>query len=309
VTRRSPWLLPALLALVLAGCGGGNEDQAGGASQDGPAAGWLDPDGEPPIVGSLAINPADDVLWMATNTGLFRVPDGAREPERLTGRLRASDGSQGDISEGLVVRFTGPDELLASGHPPPDTVELPDVLGLIESKDGGKTWTSVSELGTSDFHAIEQVGDVVVGSQFGQSQIMVSQDGGKTWETRTSPAVLVDLEVHPEDPSQWIATSAEGIFQSRDQGQTWRQVDIKPNSYLSWPGPEALYRIDPGGQIQVSADAGRSWEARGSTGGEPQALVAGEDERLDVLLLDGALKRSEDGGRTWATVLEPPAGA
>ena len=302
------WLIPTLLALVLAACGGGDDD-GGGAGEGGTAVGWLDPDGEPPVVGSLAVNPADDTLWMATNTGLFRVPDGAREPERITGRLRASDGSQGEISEGLVVRFTGPDELLASGHPPADTVELPDVLGLIRSTDGGKTWTSVSELGTSDFHAIEQVGDVVVGSQFGQSQILVSKDAGRNWESRTSPSVLVDIEVKPDDASQWIATSAEGIFQSRDEGQTWRRVDVKPNSYLSWPAPDLLYRIDPGGEIQVSEDAGRSWKARGSTGGEPQALVADGRDRLFAILLDGALKRSDDGGQTWTTVLQPPGGA
>jgi hypothetical protein len=34
---------------------------------------WLDPDGEFPVVGSLAVNPSDDSLWMATNGSVFRV--------------------------------------------------------------------------------------------------------------------------------------------------------------------------------------------------------------------------------------------
>jgi photosystem II stability/assembly factor-like uncharacterized protein len=59
----------------------------------------------------------------------------------------------------------------------------------------------------------------------------------------------------------------------------------------------------------VSDDGGRSWQDRGSTGGEPQALVAADPETLFALLLDGTVKRSEDGGSTWSVVVAPPRGA
>ena len=62
------------------------------------------------------VNPADATLFMATNTGLFRIPEGASKPERVVGQLETPDGS-GKVSEALVVRFTGPDTLLGSGHP------------------------------------------------------------------------------------------------------------------------------------------------------------------------------------------------
>ena len=305
---RLTWLLALALGAVLGACGG--SDEPGGADDDAanpPAVAWIDPEGEAPVVGSLAVNPADKVLWMATNTGLFRVPEGAKAPERVTGTLQVPDGSSGKISEGLVVRFTGPDEMLGSGHPPPDETSLPELLGLIRSTDGGRTWSSVSELGTADFHAIERSGNLTVGSQFGQSQILASSDEGRTWRARTSPSVLVDLEVDPGNPKRWVATSAEGIFRSPDEGKTWRPIETKPNSYLAWPTPDALYRLDPGGPVQVSADGGGSWEARGSTGGEPQALVADGPDTLYALLLDGTLKKSTDGGRQWSTLVSPPA--
>jgi hypothetical protein len=296
------WMVLGLLAAVaLAGCGGDD----GSASEDGTAdlaVPWVDPDGDPPIVGSLSINPADSTLFMATNTGLFRIPEGASKPERVTGQLETPDGS-GEVSESLVVRFVGPDQLLASGHPAAGSA-LPAALGLIRSEDAGKTWTSVSELGTADFHAIEPSGDQIVGALFQQSQVLVSSDDGKTWETRAAPLPLVTLEVDPDDGRRWIGATERGIFVSTDEGGSWRQRDPTPNVRLTWAASGELYRIDPGGPVKVSTDGGESWEDRGSTGGEPQAATVGEDGTLYVALIDGTLKVSDDGGRTFSDQIE-----
>jgi len=297
--RRCVLVALAALVAVLAGCG----EEA----REGPRAGWLDPDGEPPIVGSIAVNPRDRALWLATNMGLFRIPPEARSPRRVTGMLETPKGS-GKISEQLVVHFTGPDELLGSGHPPPGNTDLPQLLGLIRSADAGKTWTSVSQLNAADFHAIERSGGLLVGSQFGLSQILVSRDEGRKWSSRSSPGALVDLELDPADEDRWIASTAESMFRTTDEGHTWRAIDPTPNSRFAWPAPGALYRLDPGGPLKVSDDGGDSWQDRGSTGGEPQALVAEDPERLYALLLDGTVKRSEDGGRMWSVLVAPPRG-
>jgi len=285
-----------LLAAALAGCGGDD-----GASAEDPQGGlavpWVDPDGDPPIVGSLSVNPADSTLYMGTNTGLFRIPDDASEPEKVVGTLKTPDGS-GKVSESLVVRFTGHDELLASGHPSAGEA-LPPALGLIRSEDAGRTWSSVSELGSADFHAIEPSGDQIAAALFQQSQVLVSGDDGKTWETRAAPMPLVSLEVDPDDPQRWIGATERGIFVSTDGGGTWRQHDPTPNVRFSWAGSGELYRIDPGGPVKVSTDGGESWEDRGSTGGEPQAMTVGEDGTVYVALIDGTLKVSDDGGRTF----------
>jgi hypothetical protein len=295
-------LLVALLlaAAPLSGCG----DEAGGEEQA-LAVPWINPDGEFPIVGSLAINPADDVLWMSTNTGLFRVPREGEEPVKVTGTLTTPDET-GEISEQLVVRFTGPDEMLGSGHPPSES-SLPPALGLMRSEDAAKTWTSVSELGTADFHAIEPAGDTLIGGLFGQAQVLVSRDGGKEWETRAAPRPLVDLEISPDDPRLWIATTADGVYVSRDEGGTWRAIDPTPNSYLAWPAGDKLYRHDPGGPMMLSTNAGESWEEVGNTGGEPQSLVAADPTTLYAILIDGTVKKSADGGATWTDHVTPPA--
>jgi hypothetical protein len=114
-----------------------------------------------------------------------------------------------------------------------------------------------------------------------------------------APGVLSDLEVDPTDHRRWIASTAEGLFLTADEGGTWRPTDPTPNADFAWPSPATLYRLDPGGEVMLSQDRGRRWEQVGSTGGEPQALVAADPMTLYALLLDGRVVRSGDGGRTW----------
>ena len=290
------WVALGLLAVAVGGCGGDDGASAEDAAE-GLAVPWVDPDGDPPIIGSLTVNPADSTLYMGTNTGLFRIPDGASKPEKITGTLKTPDGD-GKVSESLVVRFSGPDELLGSGHPAAGEA-LPPALGLIRSEDAGKTWASVSELGTADFHAIEPAGEEIVAALFQQSQVLVSGDDGKSWETKAAPMPLVSLEVDPDDPQRWIGATERGIFISTDGGGTWRQHDPTPNVRFAWADSGELYRVDPGGPVKVSTDGGENWEERGSTGGEPQAMTVGEDGKVYVALIDGTLKVSDDGGETF----------
>ena len=259
------------------------------------------------MVGSLAVNPADATLWMATNTGLFRVPGEGEAPVRVTGRLTTPDGA-GAISAQLVVRFTGPDELLGSGHPASDS-GLPPALGLIRSDDAAKTWTSVSELGTADFHAIELSGDRLIGGAVrpspGARERRRRRDVGVA---RGAPACWSTSRSIPDDAPAWIATTADGVYVSRDEGGTWRPIDPKPNSYLAWPAADTLYRLDPGGPLMLCRRRRRQLEAASD---RPAASRRGSspptEQTLYALLLDGTVKRSADGGRSWTVYLAPPA--
>jgi hypothetical protein len=251
-----------------------------------------------PVIGSLDVNPADGSLWLATNTGLFRLPEDAKRPQRVTGRLH-TDLGEGEISAQLAIRFRGPDELVGSGHPPAGSA-LPSALGLIESRDAGRTWTGVSDVGYADFHAIQLSRGTLVAGLYGQAAVNVSRDGGKTFESRALPKPLVDVEVDPDDPSRWIGSTTDGLIASSDEGHTWRPRESTPNVRFAWPEGDALYRIGPGGQVKLSADAGQRWQQRGSTCGEPQALFAQSADRLYAAFADGTIKQSVDGGRTWS---------
>ena len=258
----------AFVAAAVGGCGG--EEESPATETSGLAVPWVDPDGDPPIVGSLSVNPADSTLFMGTNTGLFRIPEGASKPRAgdrgaaHAGRLRARSRSRSSCASPARI------ELLASGHPAAGE-SLPPQLGLITSDDAGKTWSPVSELGTADFHAIEPSGDTLVAALFQQPQVLVSEDDGRKWETRAAPMPLVSLEVDPADSGRWVGSTERGLFVSRDGGGSWRPNDPMPNVRLAWSESGELYRIDPGGPVKVSTDGGETWEDRGTTGGEPQA--------------------------------------
>ena len=139
----------------------------------------------------------------------------------------------------------------------------------------GRTWESVSELGTSDFHALARSGDVLVAPLYGQAQILLSRDDGKTFEPRVAPMALVDLAVDPGDPRRWAATSESGIFVSVDEGRTWRQRDPTPNVRLAWRDSDELYRIDPGGPVKVELRRRRDLEGPRQHG----RRAAGADRR------------------------------
>ena len=296
-------LILALLACaaLIAGCG--SDDGGSGDAEAALAVPWVDPDGDAPYIGSLSVNPGDGSLVMGTNTGLFEIPKAGGKPSKVTGTLKTPNG-EGSVSEALVAKFTGPDELIASGHPSGDS-SLPPALGLIRSGDAGKTWESVSELGTSDFHALSRSGDILVAPLYGQAQILLSRDEGKTFEPRVAPMALVDLAADPGDSKRWAATSESGIFVSTDEGKTWRQRDPTPNVRLAWHDSGELFRIDPGGPVKVSSDGGETWEDRGSTGGEPQALTVDADAALYAATLDGKVQKSEDGGKSWTALVTP----
>jgi hypothetical protein len=102
-------LSAALLGLVVIACGGSSEStEQGTPARSGSAA--------DAFIGSLAADPRDGTLFLGTGRGLFRLDPGRKKARRVVGELRTPAGS-GPVSSSMVVRFAGPGELLASGHP------------------------------------------------------------------------------------------------------------------------------------------------------------------------------------------------
>ena len=119
----------------------------------------VDPGANPPYVGALEVNPRDGSLLLGTNSGLWRVSRDGGRIERQRARM-----GQNDVSAGLAMRFTGPDELMGSGHPGSERSDIP-ILGLIRSSDGGRTWKPVARQEESDFHSLAIAGDTIVAAE------------------------------------------------------------------------------------------------------------------------------------------------
>lgn len=285
--RRSPEVLlggAALLAVLvvlavvlMATVGRDGEEETAAAGGDAPAG--------MAHVHGLGVDPADGQLYAASHYGLFRVPDeGDAAP--VAGRVQ-------DFMGFTVV---GAGNYLASGHPGAGQ-DAPANLGLIETKDGGQTWQTLSLEGEADFHALEAKHGRVYGWNAGR--FMVSEDK-KSWDER-GEILLADFAVSPQDPDTVVVTTQQGVGVTTDGGRTFRGVRGAPVLQLvTWTDAGTLVGVDPEGTVQVSEDDGTTWERRGAVDGQPAAVTAA-DEDVYVATADGRIEASSDGGRTFRT--------
>jgi hypothetical protein len=259
----------ALAGLALGGCG----DEA-----DAPASRSLGH--------SHGLGVDGDTLYMATHAGLWKAPDGQAQPQPV-------GQSRQDI-EGFSI--AGGDRFIGSGHPAPDQ-DLPRNLGLVESRDGGRTWKNISLLGETDFHVLQAVGKWIYGYD-GSRGLLVSSDGGRAWDPRTPPAAMFSLAIDPQNAERIVGATESGLFVSADAGRRWRPVSPKPVGLLAWRDDGRLFLVDDTGAVRFTDNLSAGWKSAGNIGGQPTAFIADGDD-LYVALVDASVKRSSDGGRTW----------
>lgn len=200
---------------------------------------------------------ADGTILAGTHTGLVTLGVDGR-----TTRIGTSD----DDFMGLTG-VPGTDRLFASGHPGPSS-SAPNLLGLIDSTDGGRTWTPKSLVGEVDFHALATDGKVLVGFD-GTTGLLVSTDAGVTW---SSGAPLAAAALAVTDDGVWAAT-AEGLQHSSDSARTFTAVPDAPRlMLLSAAGDGPLWGVDTEG-VAWRSDTGRTWEQKAAVG-PVEALLA-----------------------------------
>lgn len=280
------------MSVLIAGCGSDS-------STEGPptAATFKATDPGPVHVHGLGVNPADGALFIATHTGLFRVPADEKVATRVAGRYQDTMG----------FTVLGPDLFLGSGHPDLRT-DQPPYLGLIESQNAGDSWKPISLYGKADFHVLESRRQRVVGygSDFEsrKAQLLVSDNSGKSWTERRAPMPLIDLAVSPADPDLWVASGVRKLAVTADAGRSWRSLPWS-GGLLAWRKADELYRADGDGGVSVSSDFGKTFKGLGKVGGQPAAFEA-ETDRLYVALHDGVIRMSPDG-RDWTERSRPQA--
>ena len=280
-----------LAALVMAGC---DSDQSAA-----PSASVADDPGLIHVHG-LGINPADGTLYAATHTGLFTVRDGAGQ--------RVGDRYQDTMGFTVV----GPDHFLGSGHPDVRDTKLYQpgrrpLLGLIESRDAGRTWEPLSLLGEADFHALQVTNGRVYGYDATGGRFMVTSDR-RHWQVR-SKRELTSFAVSPADPELVVAATERGLTRSRDGGRRWQPIRGPAGILLDWERQDALWAMTDDGQLWHSKDAGRSWRQRGRINGQPEAFLAHETT-LYAAVAQLGIVTSNDQGRSWRVLYReaPPAG-
>ncbi|TDE27372.1 F510_1955 family glycosylhydrolase [Actinomadura sp. 6K520] len=278
-----PFHAPALIAgaIVLAACG----TEADDATAPAPSA-----RAEIGHIHGVAMDPADASVYVAAHFGVFKI----ESPGRVS---RVGPNRQDTMGFAIV----GPGTFVASGHPAEADAKkgAPPHLGLIRSTDAGQTWTTVSEAGEADFHALQQAGQTLYAYDSQTRRVRHSSDGGRSWTLGERLAVN-DLGAYKDRPEEVYAATPEGLRKSDDSGGTFEAVSDAPVlTHVDVVDGKTLIGVAPDGRIHVKAgDVG--WQRLGRLpDGQAAAFTAVGSRHLLAGTEDGSVYESRDGGRTF----------
>jgi photosystem II stability/assembly factor-like uncharacterized protein len=223
-----------------------------------------------------------------------------------------------------------------TAHPrDPRILYLGSEQGLFRSEDGADNWSRVeSPLDRLQIWSIwlQPTAPEVMLVGTCPARLFRSGDNGRTWkeaDVRMRPDCprIMDTRVtalcgHPDDAGTvWAGVEIDGVYRSRDSGQTWKQVgtglssqDIHAMAYV--PGSDRLL-ASTNNDVNVSLDEGDSWQPlqlrealplpyfRGlaQRSGQPDALLLGQGDAPPGTT--GLVAQSLDGGATWREAQMP----
>lgn len=176
---------------------------------------------------------------------------------------------------------------------------------------------------------------------------MVSHDSGQSWADCGEPLVEMSKQPHlsskivsettaegmldghaltiaPADPDAVLIALRMGLFESRDGGKTWRDLEAKnfsPTTYgrdvrVSPSQPDTVYAAlsvaaaSHDGGLYRSTDAGKSWRRfdKVQVHGTIMSIGLHRDDPNQVYIgarYDGEVFGTQDGGETWSEMSIP----
>jgi photosystem II stability/assembly factor-like uncharacterized protein len=175
--------------------------------------------------------------------------------------------------------------------------------GLLESRDGGRSWQPTG-LGAADAMNVRPGAGPAL-QIAGHNVYMETADGGRTWTPVPNDLPGLDLHafvVDPADPAHaWAYAVGSGLFESTDRGRHWERRqpgDWPVLAVMRSSGTTTLLGVSASG-LGGSADGGRSWQPLSLPGGQIASLAAAADGSVVVAGTTQGLYRSVDAGKSW----------
>jgi photosystem II stability/assembly factor-like uncharacterized protein len=219
---------------------------------------------------------------------IFRSRDGGLSWRELAG-IRKLDGH-----EAWYLPYSPRAGAVRNIYAPPGGKRLlasVEVGGLLDSPDGGETWSIGTVLTDHDVHHITGHPD--------DADLLFAALGWASLHDRRGPD----------------APKLGGLARSRDGGRTWQKFysdytraaivpPTRPDLLLAGPAKE----VGKQGRIDVSADQGVTWQSAGSGIEEPMAdmvelFLAAPDGSVWALCAGGRLFRAQPGEWHWRSLL------
>jgi|JRYJ01.1.fsa_nt_gb photosystem II stability/assembly factor-like uncharacterized protein len=288
------------------------------------------------LVGAGALALAAPVFGLETVTlrhvhGLGYSPDGSRlmipSHDGLSvysgGRWSKAPGPKHDFMGFAVTR----DFIISSGHPARGAGRA-NPLGLIRSRDGGRSWTRLDFEGEAEFHVVAAgyannavyVHNPAPNSRMPRPGIYRMIGQGPDWRGASGRGLhgeIHTLAVHPAQAELIAAATSAGLFLSRDAGDEFKQVMAGAHAtaahfalegdslwFSAFDGKPSLYRVAIGGDA-------REETALPALERDAVANIAQNPARraeFAIVTFERAVFLTPDAGTTW-TRIAPPRGS
>lgn len=214
------------------------------------------------------------------------------------------------------------DRFYSSGHPAPGS-GLVDPFGLMRSRDGGRTWDKLGLQGESDFHVLAvgyrtnavYVFNPVPNSRMKTPGIYSTQNDGFGWvpaAARGLAGQIVALAAHPTDARVVAATTRDGVFVSKDSGNSFARLaegeayavhfDLD-GQHLWFSGHDSAPRL-----VRAALEGGGRDEIKlPSLARDAVAYIAQSQATSGVYAIatfERSVYLTADGGKTWRRIAE-----
>jgi len=212
-------------------------------------------------------------------------------------------------------------QLYSSGHPAPGS-GLVNPLGVVRSKDGGKTWQTLGLERESDFHLMATSWNASAiyvwnhrpNSRMRQAGLHSTVNDGFVWKPARAEGLKGDpmaLAVHPGNATIVAVATSGGVFVSRDSGERFDPV-------ASGAQGVSVFFDQDGANLWYGPFDGQARLARVRLGvGKPQSIELpplGRDAvayiaqnpanraEYAIATFEKNLYLSKDAGRTWKPI-------
>lgn len=217
---------------------------------------------------------------------------------------------------------------LAFSPSDPNVVFFGHHNGIMQSKDGGRTWSALVERPGFDGMALavsrDRTPQIFLA---GHDVFEVSPDNGVSWQPVAAHLPGTDIHgfaVSPDNANRLYAfVAGQGGFQSTDGGRMWQPFGGNlPNDVMALAAaggtPETLYASSMGAGLLRSTDGGQTWLPAmggmdsGSNGASDMSNMASgmalaASGKTVFAGRRGGLYKSTDGGTSWSKLSFPAA--
>jgi photosystem II stability/assembly factor-like uncharacterized protein len=186
-------------------------------------------------------------------------------------------------------------------------------IGLYASSDGGRHWRFDALSGDDAMNLARPAGATLWLA--GHQVFKKSMDSGASWSD-VRPAGLPSLDIHgfAVDPRNarilYAAVAGQGLYRSRDGGRSFSlasdQVGGNVMALVVLPDGRILAGDMQQGLLE-SSDRGASWKQR--LRAQVMGLAVNPNDPKRLLATGAGIALSNDGGRSWRSVLDLPDGA